>query len=317
MAAISVVMGVYNESSDYLIQSVDSILNQTFSDFEFIIILDNPANEMLKQILQDYAKRDSRICFLINEKNIGLAMTLNRGIKMSTGKYIARMDADDIALPERLEKQYSYLENNPLIDILATNIEYIDEKGLNIGHGEKQPVSSDKIKRMLAYVNILAHSSVMMRKDKILSIGLYRNFPTSQDRDLWSRAVSADFQFGMLNECLLKYRLNSQGISSSKSYMQTLISLYISLLTKEREKTGEDSFSEKNLKLFLEKYRAYDNIEISKFQIARDCFETARMKLKNRHFVSGVGLLIKSMCKHSLIRKRIYNIFRVVILKIF
>jgi glycosyltransferase involved in cell wall biosynthesis len=119
---ISAVMSVYNESEEYLRKSIESILNQTYTDFEFIIILDNPDNKKARDILKEYENKDDRIVLLENEKNIGLAPSLNRGVKVARGKYIARMDADDIALPQRFEKQVYFLENNPDYAVCFTQV---------------------------------------------------------------------------------------------------------------------------------------------------------------------------------------------------
>ncbi len=102
-------MSTYNETVEELKKAIDSILTQTFKNFEFIIILDNPQNYEHKKVINEYLSKDKRIIFLINESNIGLAASLNEGIENAKGDYIARMDADDISMPNRLEKEYNYL----------------------------------------------------------------------------------------------------------------------------------------------------------------------------------------------------------------
>ena len=102
---VSVIMATYKEPENLLRQAIESILNQSYKDFEFIIILDNPGNKEHIEIVKSYQKQDSRIRFYINEKNAGLTATLNRGIELSRGKYICRMDADDISMPERIQDQ--------------------------------------------------------------------------------------------------------------------------------------------------------------------------------------------------------------------
>ena len=102
---ISVILSAYNEEERWFRKAVESILNQSFKEFELILILDNPNNELLDKIIKEYKEKDSRIIYIKNEKNLGLVESLNRGIKASSGLYIARMDADDIAKPTRIEKQ--------------------------------------------------------------------------------------------------------------------------------------------------------------------------------------------------------------------
>lgn len=310
MKPISVVMAVYNESPSYLSEAVDSVLGQSFSDFEFIIILDNPQNEELKKVLAEYKRKDSRISVFVNEKNRGLALSLNRGISLSKGKYIARMDADDVSLPDRFEKQILYLEKNHNVDILATNKTYIDENSQEKGHGKILPESHEKIAKILKYINILCHPSVMMRRDRILEIGGYRNLPTSQDRDLWNRAIISGLKINILNDFLIKYRINTSGISISKAYKQALVSLYISRLN-----SGKYNFSEKHLNAFLEENHVDDKRKIEKFEKARVYYEKARCELKNKRIVFGIYILIKSCCMHPLIRKRVRDVFIVSLIK--
>ena len=125
---ISIIMSTYKEEESLLRQSIESILKQTYRDFEFIIILDNPENEMHKRVIEEYVLRDSRIHFYINEKNMGLTHSLNRGIDLAKGEYIARMDADDISLVDRLERQLEYLEKNHY-DLIGGITEMINEDG--------------------------------------------------------------------------------------------------------------------------------------------------------------------------------------------
>jgi len=109
MVETSVIMATYKESIECLKQSIESIINQTYNDFEFIIILDNPDNKEHIAFINDYVCKDERIKFYINDKNMGLTNTLNRGLKLAEGKYICRMDADDVSMPDRIEKQLHYL----------------------------------------------------------------------------------------------------------------------------------------------------------------------------------------------------------------
>ena len=128
---ISVVISVYKEPVEWLSQSIDSILHQTFSDFEFIIVCDNPAYEEGINTLKEYSKKDGRIRLIFNEGNIGLTKSLNKGLAIAQGEYIARMDVDDIAMTERFAKQLEYLDSHPEIGVCGSIIKYIgDRKGV-------------------------------------------------------------------------------------------------------------------------------------------------------------------------------------------
>src|SRR5688572_4742991 len=130
-------MSVYNGEA-YLAQAMDSILGQSFSSFEFIVI-DDASTDDTARILADYAGRDSRICLLSNQRNMGLAWSLNRGLKQADGRYIARMDADDISLPPRLEKQFSFMEEHSGVGVTGTAVEIIDASGQVIGQRTYPP----------------------------------------------------------------------------------------------------------------------------------------------------------------------------------
>ena len=131
MVETSVIMATYKESIECLKQSIESIINQTYNDFEFIIILDNPDNKEHIAFINDYVCKDERIKFYINDKNMGLTNTLNRGLKLAEGKYICRMDADDISELYRMEHQKKYLEENDF-DLIGGISQMIDEDGNTI-----------------------------------------------------------------------------------------------------------------------------------------------------------------------------------------
>ncbi|QQS26905.1 glycosyltransferase [bacterium] len=218
---VSVVMSVYN-GEKYLREAIDSILNQIFTDFEFIIINDGSTDDTLK-IIKDY--KDPRIV-LISRKNKGLVASLNEGIKKARGKYIARMDADDISLPERFEKQVEYLEGHPEIDLVASQIQtfYNNRDELIV----YKPITSYEIYYLLGAGSIIAHPSVIMRKNAVKKTGLYKQamWP-AEDYDLWSRIVNKSNAHN-LPEVLLRYRINSQGISDTNKELQNQQTVIIS-----------------------------------------------------------------------------------------
>lgn len=304
MPTISVIMGVYKERPDYLEQAIESILHQTYSDFEFLIVLDDPGNAALLHILKCYETEDSRIRVLVNDRNIGLALSLNRAIFAAQGIYLARMDADDISLPDRFLKQADFMDEHPEVSVLGTNKIVIDEEGKEYSKGSPLPSSPEGTAKTLKYANIMVHPSVMMRKDDIDKIGGYRDFPTSQDYDLWSRLLTAGMKICNLDDYLIKYRINSSGVTMGKSYKQALVGRYIRALEKERISTGatSDSFSRNNLELYLEKNNVSDPSEARKYQEARALLENGRAELKRHHFLSGTLMLLSAGKKHPLMR---------------
>ena len=165
---ISVVMSAYNEPERFLRESIESILNQTYRDFEFIIIQDKPDNEAIERVVNEYAAKDDRIRFYKNEKNIGLAMSLNRGIELARYDIIARMDADDIALPELLEKDLAYLEAHPEMHLVSINSIKIDVEGKQIRPINKLPNTFHQTIKAMEETDIVMHPGAMFYKNDVL-----------------------------------------------------------------------------------------------------------------------------------------------------
>ena len=197
---VSVVMSVYN-SEKYLREAIDSILNQTFKNFEFIIINDGSTDRSL-EIIQSY--NDDRIRF-INQENTGLAKALNNGIAIARSDYIARMDADDIAYPERIQKQYKFLLNNPEYIIVGSNANIIDMEG-NFVHHSNLPIKNEEMKGKLPETRFI-HPSVMFRKDSFYKAGKYPEYMLkAQDYVLFNRMAKYG-KFANIREKLLQYRI--------------------------------------------------------------------------------------------------------------
>lgn len=150
---ISVLLPLYNEPENLARKAIDSIIEQTYDRLEIILLLDNPTNEILKNLLTEYSQKDKRIISVINEQNKGLPDTLNRGIDIATGSFIARMDGDDISAHDRLEKQLNYLYLHPEIDLLGTDAFVINEEGELIGEYHKLSTDFSQ-KMMLRYITI-------------------------------------------------------------------------------------------------------------------------------------------------------------------
>lgn len=213
---VSVVMPTYN-SEIFLKEALESILNQTFKDFEFIIVADKSIDAS-GAILDSFLEKDGRIK-VIDQERIGLIAALNSGCRIAKGKYIARMDADDLSLPRRLEKQVQYLERHPEIGVLGTGIRYIDEMG-RLGKTLHNPTNPNIVKFYLHLENCIVHPSVMMRRDVIEQLGFYNpEAKYAEDYDLWARASSIT-QIANLHEVLLKYRIWVGGISSHNSLLR-------------------------------------------------------------------------------------------------
>ena len=207
---ISIIMSVYN-GSRYLRESIESILNQTYRDFEFIIF-DDASTDDSASIIESY--NDPRIVFIKNDKNYGLTLNLINGVQLAKGKYIARIDSDDVAFDKRLERQIDYMETHTDIDVCGSLANAIDSNGRK-RYIIRVPVNDKEIKENLIFGNCIIHPSVMMRKSLFEKHQYDASFRTCQDYNLWSECI-CDCTFANLNEVLLGYRVNFDGISRSE-----------------------------------------------------------------------------------------------------
>lgn len=244
-------MSVYNEKKIWIEKAVESILNQTHMDFEFIIVIDNPAiNLEIKEYLIKTQNSDARIKLLWNEKNIGLAKSLNLGLEAAIGEYIARMDADDISLLNRLEMELKYIQNNDFQLISANKIN-IDENGMELFRDIPIKRNPNKV---LIYSNIIVHPLVLVKTDIVRKLGGYRALANSEDLDLWLRMVDQGYKLGILDEYLLYYRIRPNSASIGRQLEQYYTNKYIIQLHQERLKNNnKDSFSVEGQTIFLKK----------------------------------------------------------------
>lgn len=216
---ISVLMSVYGEPIEWIREAVDSILSQTFSQFEYIIVNDNPQRKDLEDLLTEFVVRDSRIHVVTNSENFGLTKSLNIGLNLCNGKYIARMDADDWSYPHRLQSQYEFMENNP--DLLASSALAYSWNGYDKLKKIYRPI---KYKDIISYTftsSPFIHPLLILRKDKISQYGIKydEHYRRSQDYKL-----SIDLlKFGIIENCneyLLKYRVSDNQITSKFGHEQ-------------------------------------------------------------------------------------------------
>ncbi|PWM78592.1 MAG: glycosyl transferase family 2 [Phascolarctobacterium sp.] len=309
MCQISVLMSVYNESERELKESVDSILNQSYKNFEFIIVNDNPNNINLKLMLNRFASKDNRIKIIENEKNIGLAMSMNKAAKIAKGEYLARMDADDIAMPERFENQINIFSNNSEVDLICSNFYFIDEKS-NLLNRNFSYLSKYQLRGLLPIWNTIHHPTVMMKKDIFNKLGGYRNFPCAQDYDLWLRMLTFGCNFYMIPEKLLKYRIRNTSTTSAKRLLQVLTMNYIKLLYKERKNNNKDSYSENNYKKYLETKKYFDITYTKNLMQKRTILKKLQNNLKNRNYLNASFELIYLLISSGYFRNRFSTVLK-------
>lgn len=313
---ITVIMSVYKESMLELEQSINSILNQSYSNIEFIIVIDNP----LEKWRIDFIKKikDSRIKILINRQNIGLPKSLNRAIKEAKGRYIARMDADDISAPNRLELQLKYLIEND-IDICGSYVNWIYHN--KIVKKGCFPTTHKGIHKMLYLKNCIAHPTYFLKKEVYEKLNGYKNIYTCEDYEFLLRADRYNFRMGNIPKALLNYRLTDNSISRSNPGKQVLISNYIKKWYKKRpnEIDTKDIDRYLNSKEYLSKISKYDaywkirNIRNSKRNnIAWYLYYSFKSLIYFRIFVDELKikineLIIKKVEQHETKNKKIFK----------
>lgn len=294
---ISVLMSVFNESAEILSLSIESIIKQTFIDFEFIIILDNPNNIDNKNIIESFSNKDKRIKFYINEKNLGLATSLNKALSYASGLYIARMDADDISLPNRLLHQKKYLEENDL-DFIGGYVETINDKGEVISPCVKVPITNLKIRNMLKFNNCLFHPTWFLKKDLLLSMNGYSNeYRYIEDYEFILRVQKTTCIFGNLPEIILKYRMSTESISRSNLFKQYLSFCF--LQNKYFKQTSQQNCVDEYIK------QNFSDKESRKYLQSSNFFSASLELIKKRCFIRALLKLFLAFSSSKYYRRKI------------
>ena len=228
---VTVLMPVYN-AAPFIREAIDSILNQSFRPFEFLIIDDGSTDES-PAIVSSYA--DPRIRFIRNEKNLGITPTLNKGIALASCELIARMDADDISHPQRLQKQFGYMKRNPECALLSTWARVIS--------GDKRFIRMERYRSNFYYYNLtfecwMYHPTIMFRKSAAQEVGMY-SMPYAEDYDLFWK-MSTRFQIGNLAEALLDYRISTTSLHMVLKKEEYEAATERSVLRNIRYHMGED-----------------------------------------------------------------------------
>lgn len=259
-AFVSIVMAVFN-GEQFLQEAIDSVLAQTHKNFEFIII-DDGSDDNSASIIAEYAKYDNRIQYYY-QSNAGLAAALNYGLKMANAEIIARMDADDIMLPNRLEEQVPFLLDHPEVTVVSCLAYYINSKGKILGKVYSDLITPQDCEKYISDNQIIfcLHPGVLFRKSPILKIGGYNeNLPCGQDTDLWNKLAENGNYIIVMREILMKYRIHQNSIMSSFERVQKLDWIIFNIYQRRNNK-NELSFSEfstiEKSKPFLQKVSSW------------------------------------------------------------
>lgn len=282
---ISVLIPIYN-GEKYLSESITSIIKQDYQNFELILVDDKSTDNSLV-IAKQHQKEDSRVKVLCNEKNLGLPATLNKAIEASLGRYIVRLDQDDIAEPQRLEFQIKALEANPDIDVLFTNYFRVSDSGIIISsqHFGKENTLIDYI---FEKHGCLLHSTMMAKKDVLMQVGGYRTeaYP-ADDLDLILRLVDNSYNIKLYNRALVKYRMHQAANTIQRFYLLRKKGRYVKHLHALRK----DSKAEIEFQTYLK----YESI----FNLVKDYgafnFRKAGQAYSNKKYIKMLGYLISGV----------------------
>lgn len=223
---ISIIMSTYNEKEAWLRQSIESMLNQTYRQLELILVLDNPANDLLRQVILEYQGQDARLVFVPNEENLGLVASLNKALEYVHGSYVARMDADDVAYPDRLEKQLRVMRETGA-DFVMSAIDFIHEDGKVVTGISDEAFGADAVAEVMKYGNIAHHPTWLMKKEVYDTLKGYRNIAYCEDMEFVLRALQEGFRIVKSPDHAVQYRLRESGISKSFTMEQAMKARYI------------------------------------------------------------------------------------------
>lgn len=289
MPDISVLMSVH-DGGRWLRDSIDSVLNQSEDDFEFIIINDGSTDDTAS-ILGSY--NDERLV-IVNQGNMGLTKSLNRGLSIAKGEFIARVDADDICMLDRFHKQKNFLIENPHVVLVGSNAILIDGNNDVIGHAT-YPVSSEKIvERLEKYQPVFPHSSIFFRKNIILSEGGYNPyFERGQDNELYLR-LSEKHQLAGLDKFLVKLRVNKYSLSYSDD-LQLKMGI-AALICYYRRKKGLQDFSKSDNDEWLLFFKRVEEWVVrnkfDKKRVAKSKFRNCRTLIKQKKYFKALSVLL-------------------------
>ena len=270
---ISVIMACYREPSDIVRAAIDSVLSQEGVYVELILILDDPENASLHSLLLQYSEADPRVKLLINAENIGLAQSLNKGISVARAEFIARMDADDICEPRRLQIQHACLMRESL-DLIGGQLRVIDDDGQGMYDVRRVPTSASKVTNALKWNNVVPHPT-WFGKASVFSEG-YRSIACCEDYDFLLRASLRGVRIGNCADVVLKYRMSKSSISRDNLYRQYLYQVFITR-NYRRGKVAEISDADKyvNRKWNIGKDRRY-SLANARFNCILDLLDKRR-----------------------------------------
>ena len=281
-------MPTYNVEK-YVAEAVESILNQTFKDFEFIII-DDQSTDCTYEILEKFNRKDHRIRLYQNKINSGITPSLNKALKYAQGRYIARMDGDDVSIVSRIQEQLKYMSSNNNIDLIGSHIYHMDEGGCIVKRDAKL-LDIYLINKVLPYAQPIPHVTWFAKKEVFDKVGSYHTHSPAQDYDFILRMKTLGLKFVNIDIYSVKVRMGRQGNVASIAELKRRKAVnYMYRRFREREKFGIDNHTD----TFLQNYIESSDIMTNLHGWSQSIFNYGLIKLKSNLTLKGVFLIILS-----------------------
>lgn len=307
MCLVSVVMSVYREPIEFITKSIESIIHQTYTNLEIIIVLDNPNYKEAELLIHNFSKNDDRITFMVNEHNEGLTKCLNKALLLTKGDYIARMDADDISDRTRLFEEFEYLKQNHL-DLVGCQVRRIDSTGRVVEKCTNISYPSDCIRKTLIYDNCIAHPTWFVKRSVYERLKGYRDIPACEDYDFLLRAINNGFSLGIVSKTLFSYRINENGISGKNRFRQFISCIYL-----RRHIRDIDRISINDVECYLKDI--YTDNRANKYEIGKRRLDKAVECMKNRNF-GFISNAVSAVVASKYTWVNIYYIFRIQLIRL-
>lgn len=304
MPIVSVIMPVYNEKEYMIQEAIDSVIRQTFTNWELIIVCDNIYDDGFKHFLLRI--KDQRIKVLFNKQNLGSALSRNEGIKIASGKYIAFLDADDICMPDRIEAELKYLEEKRC-DMICGGRHLIDEQG-NIIKSFEAEMTEQRLLAYLPYINYVYNSTVLIEKRVLDNLGGYRDYPGGHDYELWMRVREAGYKIGYLDKDVLGYRIRSNSITGNNAYLQTIDCAYIRRLYRKNKLC--DSYNEQTYKNYVKRFLKRKDQAVHNFNRSIQKRKNFAERIEKGKYISALCEYIGAILGSRIYRLNIYNSIR-------
>lgn len=299
---IAVIMTAYNEKPEWVTECVESVLGQTYANICLYILLDNPDNDDLRKLLQGYSEKNNNVLFFQNKENLGLVASLNKLLGIVTESYIARMDADDICAPNRLEKEMQFLEKNNL-DFVMSDCSFIYTDGKK-GAGTSIPdLEGEYFNEAQAFGNVALHQTWLLKKEVYDVLGGYRNVRYCEDYEFTLRAIQQGFKLGRMSEELVTYRFRSSSISSLNAKEQFEKARFLRYMYRKNKRIADIPVSYLN-----EKFSNYTDMQKDEFAAAKIKADEFAAELYAHRYANAIKRLVAFLHgKES--RKLFVNLF--------